>query len=150
MEKRFYALTISGSHHEISEEVANNILQANNNDLVEFDDKSVVRVSTIVEVLPYDSYVEKYPDKVSKDMHQPYSVGPDAVSMTWDEIKNLPAQGFDGLLNHPQLDAKNHKSKLERFLQGLEAGRLKVIAKGGTTANVDKMIEKAKLKLNAK
>ncbi len=147
MEKKYYAITMAGAHHQITEETANRILSANNQDLVELDKGEIIKVSTISEVLPYDAYKEQFPDKVSSDMHQPYSFGPDAVELSWDQIKELPGQGFDGLLDHAASEPDRAKRRLTAFLTGLKNAQKKMQAKGETTPSCDLFIKKTEEKL---
>jgi hypothetical protein len=147
MEKRYFAITMAGAHHQITEETANRILSANNQDLVELDKGEIIKVSTISEVLPYDAYKEQFPDRAPADMHQPYSFGPDAVELSWDQIKELPGQGFDGLLEHAASEPDRAKKRLQAFLRGLNKAKEKVGAGGTPTPNIDQFIKLTEAKL---
>lgn len=150
MEKKFYAITFSGAHHVISEETANNILQASNDDRVEFDDGSLVKVSQISEVMPSDKYEETFPQKVGSDMHQPYSDPLEVPQLSWDEIKALPGQGFDSIIDNASRDSIRRERNLKALLRGLHRAKDKFTRDGKQTPNIDLFIKKVQEKLNIK
>ncbi len=147
MAQRFYALTVNGAHHQISEETATKILQANNSDLVELDNGTITKVSVITEVMPEEEYKTQFPQKAQeRGAFQPYS----EPGMSWEDIKQLSGSGFDGIINLAGKPTDRRRRNLEALLKGLRRAKQKLQGIDGAivaTPNVDNFIKKIEEKL---
>lgn len=74
-----------------------------------------------------EDYYKQYPDEEPKNTGQP--------GLSWDEIKKLPGQGYDGIITRAV-----RLRKAERFLRGLKTS--KINAKGISTPQIDSLIAK--------
>lgn len=147
MDKKYFILTASGAHHQVGESTVTLIYEAQNNDMVELDDGTFVKVSVVTEIMPEYEYYNQFPDKKggSTNYGQPYSIVPishsdiPARALSWEEIKQLPATGFTGVIN-----SAKHLSVIEAMANGLKKAKAKLEAEGRTTKNIDSLLELAR------
>lgn len=64
-------LTPNGTEHFISQPTAEALLAANNDDMVELDDGTQLKVSMATEIMPLDEYYKQHPDKQPSGAQQP-------------------------------------------------------------------------------
>jgi hypothetical protein len=68
---RYYIITMSKSHHEITEE-QKKLLMSTNATQFELKDGSIVKLNTISEVLPEDKYFQTFPDKRPEEVRNDF------------------------------------------------------------------------------
>jgi hypothetical protein len=78
MEIEYVALTTSNSKHFISRTTADKIYQSSNEDMVEMENGTLVKVSTIAEIMPLSEYNKQHPAKFEENYNygQPYTALP--------------------------------------------------------------------------
>ena len=68
---KYYIITMSKAHHEITEEQKNSLM-ATKATQFELNDGSIVRLNTISEVLPEDKYYQTFPDKRPEEVRNQF------------------------------------------------------------------------------
>lgn len=86
-------LTPSGTHHKITSKTYEKIFSLGNDDFVQLDDGTVLKISMCTEILPIEEYEKQFPQKINLTTGQPYSFTPEN-----DPYKALPTRGIDGII----------------------------------------------------
>lgn len=134
----------TGNEYHINQETYQQILEASDNDLIQLSSGTTFKKSSVMEITSVQDYKEKNP---TYNYGEPYSFGPNDRAYSWEEIKQLPASGFDGILTSAERDVKRRHINLTAFLKGLNKAKTNLLAKNQTVRKVDAIIKKTQEKL---
>ena len=115
-------ITLStGSKHKITPQTYEQILQADKDDLIRLPDGTVFKNSAVMEIQDISEWTENH-----YSYGQPYQALP-------------PGIGFEGVIT-----SAKRLSALEAMARGLKKAKEKIQKKGGTTRNIDNLLDLAR------
>lgn len=129
----------TGTHHNINEFELEKFKIADLQDMVTLENGVLIKVSSVLEILPLSEYYEKYPDK--KPEPRFYENG---QSYGWSEIKQLTGQGFEKIIK------KAPNLGLEAMARGLKKTIAARKAKGLSVDNAEKLLAQMRVRYSVK